>query len=486
VDGRIDLGRLAGREVEITLATDTDGAPVRIAGRPAWSRLRVVREAWLERQPASAGAPSVLVLLVDALRADRLGCYGAVPSPSPALDRLARGALVFDTAIAAASWTMPSVATLLTGVYPRTHGVVGVGEAGDPAERHDAGASFLPGAFVTLAEHAARAGITTVGVSANPLVSRATNYAQGFETFLELEWDPPRGHMPGARDVNDAFLRWLAPNRGVRFLGYLHYMDPHDPYAPPRHLRPPPPQGIRPAVANGNVFTLARQLDWRGGSPLPGHEIAYLRALYDAEIQAWDAGLAQLLEALDELGVGRSTVVIVTADHGEEFQEHGLLKHGRHLYEETLRVPLLIAGRGIRPGRAAEPAQGIDLFPTVAALLGAPAPAALPGRDLLTTPPPRPAFSETRYGALPRAASGPLQSVRTAGWKLIHAPTADHFELYDLAQDPAERTNRWGVAPEGAELAALLGSWRPPPPPAPAEGIDPALPRKLRALGYVE
>jgi arylsulfatase A-like enzyme len=438
-----------------------------------------VRREWRDRQTASARAPSVLVLLVDTLRADRLGCYGARPSPSPNLDRLAARALVFEQAIAQSSWTVPSVATLFTGLHPRSHGAWhalqdGSDDGGDTL--------FLPDGLPTLAKEAQRAGITTVGVSANPLVSRGTNFAQGFETFVEFGMEKrerPDGKArdwTAAADVDAKFLTWLRRNRGRRFLAYLHYMEPHDPYTPPGE-RPPPPPGVSLAIAHGEIYEAAQRINFRGGTPLPEPVVAWLRRLYDAEIRGWDAELGRLLPALDALGVGDSTVVVVTADHGEEFQEHGKLRHGADLYDETLHVPLLIAGPGIAAGRVAEQVQGIDVFPTLAALLGVPAPPAAPGRNVLLDREPRPAYSEV----------GELTAIRTRGWKLIVGPGNRPPELYDLAGDAGEHRNRFGAAPEGDALAGLLAAWRATAPPPPAAGDrDPRIVEKLRALGYVE
>ncbi|HUE29421.1 MAG TPA: sulfatase, partial [Verrucomicrobiae bacterium] len=481
-DERVDLSRWADKDVEIALATESTGAGV--TGTPGWSHVRLVRESRRARQAASAAAPSVLVVLVDTLRADQLGCYGAAPSPSPVVDRLAAGGLVFEHAVAQSSWTMPSVATLFTGLHPRSHGLIGpsadaAGAASDPG--------FLADTLPTLAERAEAAGVTTVGVSGSPIVSRATNLARGFETFVEFGWDRARNDWPPAAAVNARFLAWLERNRGLRFLAYLHYMDPHDPYTPPASLRPPAPPGVRSAIAAGQVDGLARQVNAPGGSPLAAVEVEHLRQLYDAEIRAWDAALGTLLDALAAHGLADSTIVVLTADHGEEFQEHGRLKHRIHLYDELLHVPLVIAGPGIRPGRVAEQAQGIDLFPTVAALLGTAAPHGLPGHDLLAARPETPAISETLYGLMPDGTTTPIVSLRTAEWKLIHAPALGRYELYDLRRDPGEREDRFGNAAEGAALAARLAEWETTAPAPPrAEGSDPALGEKLRALGYVD
>jgi arylsulfatase A-like enzyme len=370
---------------------------------------------------------------------------------------------------------MPSVASIMTGLQPRSHGVWGgARNAADPAAAED---GFLPDALTTLAEHVARAGVTTVGVSANPLVSRGTNLAQGFETFVEFGMERRFGHGERRRDwaparaVYDTFLAWLDEHRDRRFFAYLQTMEPHDPYAPPSP--PPAPAGIRPAIARGDVYELARKRNFRGGAALSDAEIAWLRTLYDAEVRAWDAALPRLLDGLARAGLAESTVVLVTADHGEAFQEHGTLRHGVDLYDETIRVPLVVAGPGVPAGRRRDQAEGVDLLPTVSALLGAPAPAGLPGRDLLAAPAPRPGVAEL---------AADFAAARTPDAKTIRRGA--RVEVYDLVRDPGERQDLGSTPPPA--LAAALAALAEAPPPPPAEGSDPALAEKLRALGYVE
>jgi arylsulfatase A-like enzyme len=473
IEAEIDLGPEAGRTVDVDLATAAAG-PV-AAGTPGWSHVRLVQRVAVARQAAASDRPNVIVLVVDTLRADRVGVYGATPSPTPQLDRLAATGLVFEQALAQSSWTMPSVASMMTGLQPRSHGVWGGARDGDGTA---AGADgFLPDALTTLAEHVARAGVTTVGVSANPLVSRGTNLAQGFETFVDYGMEKRFGHGDRRRDwapasaVYDTFLDWLDEHRDRRFFAYLQTMEPHDPYAPP--APPPAPAGIRPAIARGDVYELANRRNFRGGAALTDAEIAWLRTLYDGEVRAWDAALPRLLDGLARAGVAESTVVLVTADHGEAFQEHGKLRHGVDLYDETVRVPFIVAGPGVRPGRRPDQAEGIDLFPTVATLLGAAPPTALPGRDLLAAPAPRPGVAE--LGADFAAARTPdAKTIRQGG----------RVEVYDLARDPGEQRDLGPTAP--AALAAALAALADAPPPPPADGRDPALAEKLRALGYVQ
>jgi arylsulfatase A-like enzyme len=388
---------------------------------------------------------------------------------------------VFTQAIAQSSWTLPSVASLFTGLHPRSHGAIG-DDGGDA----DAAWGYLADGAVTWAEQASRAGITTVGVSANPLVSRGTNLAQGFETFVELPWDAKARRWGDAAEINRTFLAWLAPNRAHRFVAWLHYMEPHDPYTPPAALRPPVPPGTPPDLAAGWVLDVSRRLGTPGAPPLPPEQLAYLRALYDGEIRSWDAELPSLLAGLERLGVRDSTLVVITADHGEEFLEHGLLLHRAHLFDELIRVPLVLAGPGITRGLRTDQVQGIDLFPTLAAVLGFDPPPGLPGRSLLVADPGRPAFVATD-GQANNGTRRPLQSVRQPDWKLIHAPATGDFQLFDLARDPGEHSALDVTTGDGPALRGALDDFlRTAPPPPARTGYDPALGEKLRALGYAE
>ncbi|HEV7735655.1 MAG TPA: sulfatase [Candidatus Binatia bacterium] len=473
---------LPAGNVDVVLGTDAAAPSLPLAGTPGWGHVRLVRAVTHPRQTARADAPNVLVLLVDTLRADRVGVFGAAPNRTPTLDALARTGLVFEQMVAQSSWTLPSVATLFTGLHPRSHGALG-----SPAGDHGARWGYLSDRVTTWAEAASRAGITTVGISTNPLVSRGTNLAQGFETFTELGWSAEERNWPAAADVNARFLDWLATNRAQRFVAYLHYMEPHDPYTPPANLRPPVPDGVRPAIAAGRVSELAAKIARGQAPPLPAVEVSYLRALYDGEVTAWDRALAGLLDGLQDLGVRDDTIIVVTADHGEEFQEHGRLTHATQLYDESLRVPLVIVGPSVPAGRVIEPAQGIDLFPTLAHLLQLPAPEGLPGHDLLQPLERREVVSETASAIAPDGTPMDLLALRAMGWKLIDAPRTGRRELYDLGSDPHESMDRAADAPENALLAERLSGFlataRPPPR---IDGADPGLTDKLKTLGYVE
>jgi arylsulfatase A-like enzyme len=452
-----------GRLAEIELRTEVVGPGDASTARPGWSQVRIVGERTIPRRTREAG-PSVLVLLVDTLRADALGAYGAVPSPSPALDALAARGLVFEQCVAQAPWTLPSVASLFTGLLPGEHGLLE--REVDLSAGRGTRPLYLPDGLPTLATAAQEAGITTIGIVSNPVVSRATNLDRGFETFVELGWDPRSGWASAAA-LNDEFLGWLDRNPGHRFLGYLHYMDIHGPYRPADRDRPSRAATVRSRLERGDVYQIGRDIESGELAPLAAEELRYLQGLYHAQIPGWDRELERLLRGLARAGVADSTIIVVLSDHGEELWEHGRVGHRRHLYDEVLRVPLVIAGPGLPSGRVPGQVQSIDVLPTVLALLGASAPAPVRGANLLAGPPTMAAISETVFGGREAAGAAGAFSVRTSEWKLIHGRGA--FELYHLAADPGERVNCYGKPEQcpgrgpgraGEPTAELLAAWR--------------------------
>jgi arylsulfatase A-like enzyme len=484
IDGEVDLRSRAGKTVDVVFETRADRTGHPLAGTAGWSRVRLARQDERQRQVASVG-PNVLLLLVDTLRADQLGIYGASPSPSPALDAFAARGLVFDVAVGQASWTMPAVASIFSGLHPRSHGAVGADV--DDGNGQAGYGTLLPDGVVTIAETAEDAGVTTFGVSTNLLISRASNLAQGFETFLELPFDQKTRDYAPAADVNAQFLDWLRRERQYRFFAYLHYMEPHGPYAPPARFRPAPPAGMRSDLAAGWIQDYGRAVnEGRVAAPAPA-EVAYLRQLYDGDIRSWDEQFGALTAELERQGLLDRTIVVVVADHGEEFLEHGNLEHGGHLYDETVHIPLVIVGPGIPAGRRTDTAQGIDLLPTIAGLLGAQTPAGLSGRNLLATTMAGDIVSEIVSGFGDDGAGRGTIALRAGNWKLIRSGAADSLELYDLATDPGEHTNLAATDPQATALGARLDRWAagaPAPPQTAAR--DPGLHEKLRQLGYVQ
>jgi len=418
--------------------------------------------------------PSIVIFLTDTLRADRLSSYGFEKPTSPHLDALAREAVVFEEMWAQSSWTRPTVASLFTGLHPATHGAVGF-------ERP------LLGRFTTLAEALKGAGYHTGAVVSNHVVHHRFGFAQGFE-----EWNEGEAKLYGlsAPEVVERGLRFVDRTPGP-FLLYLHTMEPHATYEPSaeayRRFAPGlPRRASRPILMQPTL------------SP---EEADYLDALYQGEVWDNDRALGTFLDGLRQRGRLDSTLFLFTADHGEEFLDHGAKGHGQSLYRELIRVPLVIRLPGSERGGTREPAPvaQVDVLPTLLALLGVEAPRT-EGRDLSALwlgrarPVGLPVFvSETRFGKAEK------QALRVGDLKLIlnHDPRrygqgGGPAELYDVARDPLETRNlatRERVAAGWLErrLRALLESLRRHAAKGPAEQVEITEEDReaLRALGYV-
>jgi choline-sulfatase len=397
-----------------------------------------------ERPPAR---PNVLLVTIDTLRADRLGCYGAADALTPTLDGLAASGVRFATAVAHAPLTAPSHASILTGRTPPRHGV------------RDNGGFALREDVPTLAEAFRRASYRTAAFVSGFPVDHRFGFARGFELYddrLPHGDDPRRAAYVErtAEATTAAAMRWLDETGAARpwFL-WVHYFDPHAPYEAPREV----------------------------ADRVPGRP-------YDAEVAFVDMQLGALLRRVEPAGGHPGTVVLVTADHGESLGEHGEETHGVFVYDATLRVPLLLAAPGLSGGRvAATVARGIDVAPTLLDLAGLPALEGAEGRSLRPAAEGRemadePAYAESLFAAI-HLGWAPLHAWRTATWKLVDAPRP---ELYALDADAGESRDLAAMRPEVVEtlrrpLQATLAA---APPPAPRT-VDASSAEKLRSLGYL-
>jgi len=417
---------------------------------------------------ASSGPPERIVLVVvDTLRADAVPWYGAPEASAPFLAELARDATVFDAAHSTSSWTAPATASLLTSLWPFQHGVLNglvtaraLTSSGVPVLT-----SRLPRTAPTLAETLSEAGWRTFGVSANPNVGTEAGFDRGFDRFACIEGS--------ARAVHAAAEAWrdefLAAERA--FL-YLHYMDPHAPYhlrgtvldaattsALERYLEGAPVN--RPAYADDPRGLRVRHVlnAQRDGSLAldRARTAAVLRAAYDSEVRFFDARFRELFERFELDGAW----LVVTADHGEEFGDHGGFGHEFSLYEELTRVPLFVRGPdgtaagppGASGARVARPVSLVDVVPTVRRFASAPALAPEAGHDLFARPIGEALFAG-RTEPTTDGATRTLNAVWREPWKWIGRPRGGP-ELFDLAADPRERTNLARERP--AEAEALAG-----------------------------
>jgi arylsulfatase A-like enzyme len=435
-------------------------------------------------QPATRGTrrgTNVILYLVDTLRAGSLGCYGARRPTSPNIDRFAAGGIVYTRTVAQSPWTKPATASILTGRNPPGHGAVSLA------------ASIAPGA-VTLAQVLERHGYRTAAFVTNVNAQGVFGFHRGFGEHVYLPEDPerPTVHVP-AHELHERVMRWLDGRKtGEPFFLYVHASDPHAPYRPPASVAVEPPIGhVSPAVA---AAVNPLKLLLADPSERTAANVGYVRALYDGEVSAVDASVGALLDALEARGLADTTVVILTADHGEEFHEHGGFEHGRTLYDEQLLVPLILRLPGGAYGgrRVNEVARQIDVLPTVLTYLGLPVPSGVEGTPLppIATPAPpmmRDAYSESSLGRVE------IASLTTGRWKIIRRarlPRAS-VEVYDLGRDPAEIRNVAAEEPvlvgyAGQELARLAATAaRPGRNDGVQNTLDTDTASKLKALGYL-
>ena len=374
---------------------------------------------------------NVVVVVIDTLRRDHLATYGYARQTAPFLDRLARQGAVFD-GLSPTSWTKPATASLLTGLHPLRHQAVG---------RLDS----LPESVSTLAERLRTKGYQTMGVSANGWISNAFGFDQGFD---ELALEDSMGH---AEDVNRKLVPRLDRLRPPFFL-YVHYIDPHAPYEPRTAWDGGALRDVAPVTIDSlDPFTVRRR---------PPEMMARVRDLYDGEIRGADRGLEQLVGELERRGLMKDTLVIVTSDHGEELEDHGRMSHGLSLYEEVVRVPLVLYGPHRIPAGRHGLASLLDVVPTLEDLLdlgatkggldGVSQAASLHG-------------GETAAGSRPFLF--PLDHMDGTGLaltrgrdKIVLGRRPYRKELFDLAADPGEQHNRLPQVGEKAfaEIAADL------------------------------
>lgn len=405
--------------------------------------------------PAHSAQPGVLLVVVDTLRADRLGCYGADrPGISPRIDALAASGQRFTHAISPAAWTVPAVASLLTGQHPEAHGVLRF-RAGESI-----GQDVLDPRFDTLAERFQAAGYRTGALLKTGVVSEDHGMAQGFDHFAVVPGATASGRS--AEELTDAALRWVAQNGGQPWFLYAHYMDPHTPYAAP------PPRRYAPEGADGGH---ARVRAYKRGerTPTPADR-AELLALYDEEVSYVDAQIGRLID-----GLPAGTVLALTADHGEQLGEHGGWLH-EHLWEENVAVPLIFSGPGVVAGEVRGPVSTVHVGATLLGLAGLPGELGV-GRSLAS-----------------EGDRGPVRSVYAeadAIWQGSNKRIADARlgapKVFDLGVDPGELVDLAGVRLDLARaLAEAAEAARPVGHVAGVAPVGGEAVKGLEALGYLE
>ncbi len=442
-------------------------------------------------------APTVILVSIDTLRPDRLGCYGGEWPTSPNLDLFREDSALFSNAISQAPSTLPSHATMLTSLLPEHHG-----------------ASFsrrapLPGDLPTLATVLAAAGFRTAAFTGGGQIAPEFGLDRGFEVY---------GVNKGGPDFADAVgsgLEWLSRDLDRPAFLFLHTYEVHHPYVPDADLLQIFDDGYAGPLPDRISKKLLDGIN-RGETRIDDRDLAHIVAAYDAEIRSVDEAFGELLRGLERLGLAENTLLVFTSDHGEEFGEHGVVGwHSHTLYDELLRVPLLIRfPDGFAAGQTVEAqVRLLDLAPTITSAAGIEAPSTFEGIDLELVidglPTPLPAVSQMDW----QEGQPPL-SVRSLNWKLypkvVLAGARFSFEgpsfvtrvvkrigrwrnanvLFDLVNDSEEQhdvlyDNFW--TSEGMrKIGERMLKERSVPPPVPTVTVDDRTEERLRALGYLD
>ncbi|MDY7092677.1 MAG: sulfatase [Acidobacteriota bacterium] len=430
----------------------------------------------LQAQEPPPRFPNVLVITVDTLRTDRVSAYGYHRKTSPALDRLIQQGARFDEARCVEPLTGPSLASMLTSVHPHDHG----------ATRN--GLAVRPG-LTSLGTVLGQRGYRTAALVSNwTLRSRLSGLDEHFEEYVEVftrkRWFGLMNSEATAEDVTTEASQWIrdhAENQGRRpFLAWVHYVEPHAPY------RLHEEQAERLRLGGGELSKSDR---------------------YDTEVGFVDQAIGELLATVEELYPKNRTVVVFASDHGENLGEHGYWGHGRHLWEENLRIPLSITWPGTIPPQVVRaPSTNLDIAPTVLGLIGLPIPEGFQGLDwtpILHGDQEQPLQRTTHHQAHRGAVHSPKDEDRARRKGLLEVAIVegqrkevlrikgnDKHRAYDLSTDPGEQKN---LVTQSSEASATLATWLgqvneglTAADNLPAPALDEESREQLRALGYLD
>jgi len=435
--------------------------------------------------------PHVFIYVVDALRANALELYGAQRPLSPHLKQFAQDSVVYEHAVAASTWTLPSVVSLLTGVYPERHGVM----KGDVKLSTETGIETLP---ALLGKH----GYMTLGLSQSFVVGPQFGVDKGFDEFRLM--NRLNSYALRTGEIRRSLVSWLEHEYGwdQPMFVYIHAVGPHAPYNPPERYGSYA-RSIGGKLERTEYIPAHFQSGNHGNDPA---ELGHLRSLYDGEVQYADEQFGLFIDLLKYFGLYDNSMIIFLADHGEEFADHGGYDHGRTLYEEVARIPLVVKYPGQSTSRGSRTRQGVsevDILPTILHEAGITIPAGLPGNPL----PPneradggrsRPIFSQLNPVASETYESVDYRAIWLDGLKCIeNLKAADRFgrfekpvQAFDLVNDPGERTPLTDDDPRVEVCARLLANWE-----SMTSSSDNAIQQNkvtdqtqemLRALGYVK
>ncbi|TFG81072.1 MAG: hypothetical protein E4H23_00275 [Chrysiogenales bacterium] len=412
------------------------------------------------RSGTSQARPNVVLVVIDTLRQDHLPFYGYRLNTAPFLTDLAAQGVVCESCYSTSTFTSPATASILTSLYPFQHGVHKglIVTLNQQAQNSSLRLNRIPQSVLTLSEWLRNSGYRTYAVADNLNICEAEGFTRGFDRFVTM-------NNLGAAQVSRQARQWQKEMRAAApYFLYLHYMDPHAPYLACKPWYVPGSGELQDAIAR-----------------------------YDSEIRSVDE---QLRELFSELNWKENTILVVTADHGEEFLEHGQTGHGKSLYNEVLRVPLLFWSRALAPQRLPQEVSTVDIMPTIGAMLGMKAGEGFSGVSLWPfmrvdgQRSPKPLFA-TLLTSIPGGPEASLRATIWGQWKYI--VTDEQFrELYDTRSHPRERINQFGrpgTEPVADKLNGLFLAFKTRCPVFPQDlsqiKIDEKLLEELKTLGYV-
>ena len=513
---RLELSEYAGQSVTLSLGLDADdpgmlgywGSPV-VRNSGAMPDNNDVTEDRTALLDGGSKRPRAIILwIIDTMRRDHMESYGYERSTSPTMTKLADEGVRFADNISQASWTKVSIPSILTSLYPSTHGIV------DMPDR-------LPSSVTTMSEAFREAGYATWQTASVPFSGKLSNLHQGVDVLHERTSIGELDHSASktARTYVDRLLEWADDHGDTPFFAFIHVFDPHspfEPYAPYDALWGTPEGAAEHERGNGlwegRMNDLPTQVQMDSTDVDQELYIQHEKDWYDGSIRAADVEVARLMEGLEQLGIADETLIVLMSDHGEEFLEHGYHFHGNNAYGEMMNVPLIMHWPGVLPAGTVveQTTESVDMMPTVLELAGITPPEAAQGQSLLPLIVDPDGVSD--FGAIRRAAFSERivapaisfmglphdsYSIILDGWKLIQnenqAEDWPEFELYDHVKDPINLNDVVEDHPDiVANLTTELSTWRewavslrPPPDTEAIESLSADEIARLRSLGYI-
>ena len=437
--------------------------------------------------------PNVILIIIDTARKDHFSCYGYSRQLTPRIDELAKDGVKFDNAEAAAPWTLPSIASILTGLYPHKHMA---GYAANDPKTHQEGLTYINSSVITLAEVLFDNKYQTVGSFQNPFVDPGYGLNRGFEIYDYFPGDDLR--IRRADTVVEWAMNWLEKAREKRrpFFMVLHFFDPHLAYDPIPQFASPfiygYKGGLHPPFDPGNADLEKIR---NGEIKYNDEDKKFIEGLYDGELSFVDSSLGRLFDFLKLNNLYDNTLIIVTGDHGEEFWDHNSYEHGHTLYQELLSMSLIVRfpmaeNKGLV---VKDRVSLVDIAPSILAYLRIESTMTTEGMSFIKMP-----GASIKPASMPIVAEDnrigdPLQALYRGQYKLILNIATGEIQIYNLDNDPGEKTNLFGrketYPPEIVDqikgVAAKIQKLRAEGKTLPAK-ISPEIIEKLRALGYIK